>query len=95
MDNLTDKNFVAMLKGGYKCWLSKNQAELIKNALKKKAKFIEVDNIFLKAEDISFILPAVEIDREDRIKKGDWRCSFCGRWHAKDEECGCQGGRFK
>ena len=94
MQDITDKTFTVMLKGGYKCWITERQAIVIKESLKKNAKFIEIDNIFLKAEDISFILPADEIDREDRVKRGDWQCSECGRWHSKNEECGCQGGKY-
>jgi len=84
---LTDKTMVVMLKGNYKCWLTKKQADFLKNALLKGKKFIQIDEYFFKGEDISFILPASEIDREDRIKRGEWMCEY-GEWHQKGEQCG-------
>ena len=94
-NEITDKILVIMLKGNYKCWISQKQAEVIKQAIKSNASFVEVDDLFFKAESIMFILPADEIEEQDHIKKGDWQCQYCGSWIPKNMECGCQQGRFK
>jgi hypothetical protein len=84
---ITDKTFVLMTKRGYRIWLTPQQANAIKIVLLRGEKFISVDDFFFNSQDISFILPASEIDREDRIKKGEWQCQY-GYWHSKNEECG-------
>jgi hypothetical protein len=95
MNQITDKTYVIMLKGGYKCWITKEQGDFIKTQLiNKTGEFVVVDELFIKSSDISFIIPASEIDREDRVRRGDWQCRDCGRWHPREEKCGCQGGRF-
>ena len=86
-NEITDKTFVLMFKGSYKIWITQKEAETIKWALKKNAKFVEINDIFFKTDDVTFILPAAEIDREDRIKRGEWKCEF-GFWHQKGEQCG-------
>jgi len=91
---ITDKLFVVMLRGGYRCWINKEQKEALENAILSGKKFVKVDEYFFNANNISFILPASEIEREDRVKRGDWQCEYCGRWHPKGEECGCQGGIY-
>jgi hypothetical protein len=84
---ITDKTFVLMTKRGYRVWLNYKQAEAVKMALLKGKKFISVDDLFFNSQEISFILPASEIDREDRVKRGEWKCKY-GYWHSKNEECG-------
>jgi len=84
---ITDKMFVVMLKGNYCCWINEKQKELLEQALLSGKKFIKVDEFFFNSSDISFILPASEIDREDKVKKGEWQCKY-GYWHSKGEECG-------
>jgi hypothetical protein len=85
--SITDKTFVLMTRKGYRVWLTPKQVEAIKMVLLRGERFISVDNLFFNSQDISFILPASEIDREDRIKRGEWQCQF-GYWHSKNEECG-------
>jgi hypothetical protein len=85
--SITDKTFVVMTKRGYRCWLNQRQAEALKMALLQEKKFISIDDFFFNSQDISFILPASEIEREDRFKRGEWQCSY-GYWHSRGEECG-------
>lgn len=95
MNNLpTDKIFVVNLRGGYKIWVNDEQAEKIKESLEKGKKFIYTEKGMFRADEVSFILPASEVDYQERVKKGEWQCGTCKRWHPKFEECGCQGGRY-
>lgn len=84
---ITDKVFVVMLKGGYKCYLNERQKDVIGEGIILKKTFVKVDNFLFKTEDISFVLPASEIEREDKVKKGDYKCDY-GFWHTKNEACG-------
>jgi hypothetical protein len=83
---ITDKVFVVTLRGNYRCWINDKQKIALEQALLAGKKFIKVDEYFFNSGDISFILPAPEIDREERIKRGDWKCQY-GYWHTKGEEC--------
>jgi hypothetical protein len=84
---LTDKNFVVMLKGGYKCYLNERQKIALQENLLAGKDFVLVDGFFFKTDDVSFILPASEIEREDKVKRGEWKCEY-GFWHGKADSCG-------
>jgi hypothetical protein len=86
-NSITDKTFVLMIKGGYRVWITPKQAEAIRMVLLRGEKFISIDDLLFNSQDISFILPASEIDREDRIKRGEWQCEY-GYWHSRGEKCG-------
>ena len=85
---LTDKTKVIMLKGGFKCYISDLQFEGLKAAIQTQKKSIFLDDYYFNSEAILFILPAADIERDDRIKRGDWICPK-GSWHKKNEECQC------
>jgi hypothetical protein len=91
---LTDKFYIVCLKGGYRIWINEEQSEKIKLALEKNQKFIYTEKGMFRADEVLFILPANEVEKQDRIKKGEWQCDHCKRWHPRFEECGCQGGKF-
>lgn len=84
---ITDKNFVVMLKGGYKCYLTDKQSEALKQQLMFGIERVLLDDYYFKSDDISYIIPAKNIDREDKVRRGEWRCSF-NHWHGRNEECG-------
>ena len=93
-NEITDKDFVISLRGGYKIYVNEAQMELIKKMLEKGKSFVFLESGLFNANDIIFILPAREVEKDDRIKKGEWQCQDCRRWHPRNEECGCQGGRY-
>lgn len=76
-----------MLRGNYKVYLNERQSDVLKEELGMGNKFVQVDDMFFKSEDISFVLPAAEIEREDHAKKGDWKCEY-NFWHVRGEHCG-------
>ena len=83
-----------MLTGGYKVYLNKQEADFLTENIETNKKVIKIGEKVFFADSVRFILPASEIEREDKIKKGEWQCENCKRWHPKNEECGCQGGKF-
>jgi len=83
-----------MLNDNYKTYLTEDEAEFLSKSFEAGKEVVRVGNKTFFKFGVRFILPASEIDREDRIKRGDWQCEDCGRWHKRGEECGCQGGKY-
>jgi len=90
MNQITNKNYCVVLRGNYKTYLTKEEAEFLGKAFESGKEVVRIgDKTFFKFS-VLFILPAGEIEREDKIKRGEWQCQICCRWHAKFEECGCR-----
>jgi hypothetical protein len=49
--------------------------------------FIFIGGNLIKKRAIKYILPAKEVERAERIKRGEWICEN-GEWHQKGERCG-------
>ena len=88
MNEITDKTYVVMLKGGYKCYLNEKQKTALENDLITGKQFSKIDDFLFKANEIIFVLPAREITREERIKKGDYKCNY-ETWHSFRQICDC------
>lgn len=88
---ITDKTYCAVLMGGYKTYLTEDEANFLSAAFESGKEVVRIKNkegikTFFKF-GTRFILPAGEIEREDKIKRGMWMCDY-GHWHSKNEECG-------
>lgn len=84
---LTDKTYILVLYGGYKIWLNEIQADLIKKLIEANRQFISFEKYFFKSDQIRFIMPAADVERDEHIKNGEWQCGH-GTWHARYEDCG-------
>lgn len=91
---ITEKYFILILRGGYKIWLSETQFEMICNLIETQQKFIRIDKWLINKDEIAFIGLRADIEKDERIKRGEWQCEYCKRWHSKFMECGCQGGKY-
>jgi hypothetical protein len=84
---ITDKTYCVMLADNYKTYLNKNEAEFLSKAFEQGKEVVRVGEKTFFKFGVRFILPASEIGREDRIKRGDWKCEY-DYWHRRGEECG-------
>jgi hypothetical protein len=89
--NLTDKTYCVLLKSGYKTYLTRQNAEELSKAFeagKEVARVVDGDEFktFFKF-GVDNIMPAWEIQRDDKIKRGEWQCEK-GFWHGRNEQCG-------
>lgn len=84
---ITDKTYCVMLNDNYKTYLTKDEAEFLSKSFEQGKEVVRVgDKTFFKF-GVRFILNACEIDREDKLKRGDYKCEF-GYWHEKGQQCG-------
>lgn len=86
-NQLTDKRFIVGLRGGYKIYVNEEQKESIIKALEISQTFIKHNGGIFRASEINYVLQADQIEKDEKIKKGDWQCSW-GHWHQKFEQCG-------
>ncbi|RLF54688.1 MAG: hypothetical protein DRN13_02070 [Thermoplasmata archaeon] len=85
--NLTDKTYILCLDNNEKIYLTDEQAKQCRAALLSGKEFILMEENLLKTKAIKYILPAREVERAERIKRGEWMCEY-GFWHQKGEQCG-------
>ena len=93
---ITNKTKCLLTREGIEIWLNDEQAEKISHLIltAKDNKLIEIEGETVSVNSISGIYTAEKIELLRRKKHGEWQCGYCKRWHKRDEECGCQGGRF-
>ena len=87
INEITDKNFIILIRGGYKIYITEIQMNAIKDSLEKGKGFIYLDKGLFNASDIVFILSAGEVEKDDRVKRGEWKCEY-GEWHERGQQCG-------
>ena len=93
---ITNKTKCLLTREGIEIWINDIQAEKISQLIltAKENKLIEVDGETISVNSISGIYSAQKIEDLRRKKQEQWQCEYCKRWHAKDEQCGCEGGRY-
>ncbi len=96
MENqITNQTHLIVLMNNVRIWITEAEFNSIRDLLGGgKVPFIEVCGSIINTSTITYAGPRNKMDEADRIKHGDWQCRDCGRWHARGEECGCQGGRY-
>lgn len=89
---ITDKVKCLVLRNGYKTYLSQSEYDEIKAKLRSGADLIIIgentpnEKMFSKLA-ILFVLNAPDVEKEDREKRGEWKCDY-GHWHKRGEQCG-------
>ena len=91
---LSTKRFALVLKDRSKYLLDEKEAELIRRALVNGSDFVEIGDNLISRYDISRLVGSENYEEAERIRGGEWKCGFCGRWHPRYEQCGCQGGAY-
>ena len=90
-NEITNKTWVILLGGGYKTYITENEASFF-NMAEKGTQVVLKDGRVIR--DWIAVIPVSEVNRDEKIKRGDWQCVKCNRWHPRGEQCGCQGGRY-
>lgn len=79
---LTNKTWVVLLGSGYKTYISAEQSVLFQQ---EKNMVVLKDGRVIKSWIA--VLPANEVERDDKVKRGEWQCQE-GYWHEKNQQCG-------
>ena len=85
---LSTKTVCVLLLNNYKVYLTPKQAEVLSNDLIQGLDIIKINDYIFNKVAIMAILPASDIQRDDRIKRGEWTCKR-GNWHTRNAECEC------
>lgn len=91
---LSDKTHIVLMSGDIRIWITEKEFETAEQLIGAGKVFINLDGRLINTKSIIYAGPRNEIELADRIKKGEWQCQVCKRWHPKFEECGCQGGKY-
>ena len=96
MNQLTDKTKCLLTREGIEIWITDKQAEIITERINDEDSndLIEVGDDMIATRSISGIYSSKKIQELRRKKQGWWQCELCHRWHPREEQCGCQGGRY-
>ena len=90
MNELSTKTHILMMSDHSKIFITKVQADKIKQELQAGAKWVEVEGSFIREFVITKIIGASEYKELERTKRGEWKCK-CGQWIPKGKQCGkCQ-----
>lgn len=75
---ITDKNWVLMLRGNVKLYINEAEFNGIKDAIKRDADMLEVQGKLVMKQAILYILPAVDIKNteeiQNNVRRGMWKC---------------------
>lgn len=85
---ISKDNFVLVLHGEIKIWLSNEEAEAVKNAIRRGVKFIEVKGGMIGLETIRYVMSRMNYEEGERIKRGEYKCPIGGEWIPKFKTCG-------
>ena len=87
LKTLTDKTHILFLFNNERVHLTKNQAKQCQEAVVANKEFIALDDKLFRSRSIQYIMPAADVEKAQRIKRGEWICRY-GKWHQRGEECG-------
>jgi hypothetical protein len=91
---ISTKRFVLVLKDGSKFFLDDREAGIVRESIKQGLDYLEVGESLISRYDFARLVGSSEYEDAQRLKQGQWQCQFCKRWHPRNEECGCQGGKY-
>ena len=85
---ISDKTHVLYLFGGDRFFLNEKEAELIKQAISRGDKYIDLGSAFIATNQVVKILHHADFMEAERIKRGDYKCPNCDNWIPKGMQCG-------
>ena len=94
-NEITKQQMCLKMRSGAEMWIDDDKVEKLTEILtSEKVRFVKIGRELINTVNIDGLYLAETIEKIKRIKKGDWQCQDCQRWHPRGEECGCHGGRY-
>lgn len=88
MRELSVKSFVLILNDRSRLFLTKNEAEAVKQHLRKGTEWLEIGDSMIHRTEIKRVIGGGKYKESEKIKRGDYKCSGCGQWIPKFKTCG-------
>jgi hypothetical protein len=86
---LSKQLYCVVLNGGIEKWLEKERADIITNALKTGAKFVEIDGELINTFSVVGVFTAQTMSEKIRRRNGEWQCEHGNWWPKGDRKCEC------
>jgi len=87
MKKLSTKHYVCILRDGSKFFLDDKEAEIVKQAIKSGADFLEIGDSLVSKYDFQRLVSSESYEESEKIKRGERKCS-CGKWIPPGKTCG-------
>jgi hypothetical protein len=78
-----------VLNGNIEKWLEKARADIVKQAVRRGDKFVEIGGEFINTFSIVGIFKAETMAEKIRRRNGDWQCEHGEWWRKDDRNCDC------
>ena len=83
MNEVSTKTEVLVLRGDIKIYLSEDEAKTIYQIMQnKEVEAFEVQGRKIMRYSILYIVPAGDVETQERVARGEWRCDK-GHWNSK------------
>lgn len=80
---ITDKTEVLVLRGDIKIYLNQEEAKKVYAIMENKGiEAFEIQDRKIMRYAIQYVVPAGDIEIQERIKRGEWKCEK-GHWNSK------------
>lgn len=77
-----------MIRGGYKVYLNKEKADFLSQSFQQNKEVVQIDDMTFFRGSVIYIMPIRDVEREERIKQGEWMCKKHNNWIPKGKSCG-------
>ena len=85
--SISDKNYIILMSGDIRIWLNEKEFKMAESLIENGKVFLNLDGRLINTKSILYAGPRNEIEIADRIKRGNYQCSY-GFWHNRGQECG-------
>jgi hypothetical protein len=88
-NEISDKTQVLLTRSVGRFYLTPDQAERVKAALKNPSiNHVEFEGNLIMTHEIQGIIDGAQIKIADDIKRGEWKCAKHNNWIPKGKICG-------
>jgi hypothetical protein len=88
MNEISTRIFVAYLMDKSRVFLTREEAEIIKTAMRQEKKYVEIGESMIAVSQIVKVVTGPEHQEGERLRQGDYQCSRCQHWIPKGKQCG-------
>ena len=85
---ISTKNWVMILIGGDKHFLTEKEAGEVKQAIINGDKYIDLGSVFFATGQFAKLINGPDYQEAERFKHGDYKCPECKNWIPKGKQCG-------
>lgn len=89
MNELSKNLQCIVLNGNIERWLESEKADMVRMALKRGDKFVEIGGEIMNTFSIVGVFNAATMEERIRRRNGEWQCEHGKWWEKGDKKCHC------